>query len=208
MKLTWNGPYWFFSLGIAAFSLTVAIAATAISFEMVAPHLLHYAQNTKLPLYAHIVFAPLALALAPFQFWRGLRTKRPKVHRVLGYGYAISILIAGIGALLMVVDFEGTTLALAGFLVLDVLWIGSTAYAVNLARQRDFVRHPRWMMRSAALSFAAVTLRLFMPFLMALGMTIVETYNVTAWASWLIPLAFVEWRLRRRPAPIAPAANK
>ena len=35
--------------------------------------------------------------------------------------------------------------------------------------------------------------------LMATGMSVTATYDITAWASWLVPLALVEWRLRRAP---------
>lgn len=40
---------------------------------------------------------------------------------------------------------------------------------------------------------AAITLPL-----MATGMPMLQTYDITGWASWLLPLLVAEWLLRRR----------
>lgn len=201
-----NGFFWFFSVAIALIAFLVVTLATAIGFDQAAPHLAHYLASDRLPLYAHIVFAPLALLLAPFQFWRGLRDHHRRIHRVIGYTYAGSIAIAAIGSLLMLPRFMGSAWAMSGFAVLAVLWVSATARAVLLARARRIEEHRAWMMRSAALTFAAVALRLMMLPLMATGMPMLQTYDITAWASWLLPLLVVEWNLRRRsPAMAAPA---
>jgi hypothetical protein len=78
---------------------------------------------------------------------------------------------------------------------------------VMLARAGDSKAHRAWMMRSASLTFAAVVLRLMTIPLMGTGMTLTQSYDITAWASWLIPLAVIEWQLRRRaPLPGTAAA--
>lgn len=200
--IRWIHTYGFFSIVVASVSLVMVVAATAISFSAVAPHLAHYTEGLNFPLYAHVLFGPLALILAPFQFWQKLRARRPLTHRIIGYTYAISILVAGLGALAMLTGFQGTLWAGIGFLILDIGWVGTTAYAINLARKRDIVQHRRWMMRSAALTFAAVTLRLQMIPLVVAGWSVTETYNITAWLCWLVPLGFVEWRLRMNPASV------
>jgi len=200
MRTTSIGLFWFFSLSIALFSLVVAAMASTLGFGTAAPHLAHYVANHNLPLYAHIVFGPLALALAPFQFWTTLRNRYRRVHRAIGYAYVVSIALASVGALLLLPRFTGSAWAATGFGVLGLLWLGTTLRAVMLARAGQTAAHRAWMMRSAALTFAAVVLRLMMLPLMASGMSQLQTYDITAWASWLIPLAFVEWRLRRRTA--------
>lgn len=193
------GSYWFFSFGIALTSFVMVSLATAFSFPLIMPHLAHYAIALKIPLYAHVIFGPLALLLAPFQFWAGLRTKRRMVHRTIGYTYVTSVVIAGLASLIMLSQFKGTLWAATGFAVLAILWITSTLCAVRLAQRRDLINHRRWMMRSAALTFAAVALRLEMLPLLAMGMTIVQTYNFTAWISWTLPLGYIEWRQRAKP---------
>ena len=77
---------------------------------------------------------------------------------------------------------------------------GLTA-GVMLARAGNTVAHRAWMMRSASLTFAAVVLRLMTIPLMATGMTLTQSYDITAWASWLLPLAVIEVsRLRPKRA--------
>lgn len=186
-----------------AFVFSILIAFVSIRWlfspvDLVMEHMLHYLRDVPLPAYLHIAFGPLALAVLPFQFWRSLRMRRPRLHRALGYTYVVSILLAGAGSLLLLPYFQGTLWAGSGFAVLAILWIGFTARAVLAARQRDFRAHEAWMMRSGALTFAAVTLRIIMAPLMASGWTVVETYNVTAWGSWVPVLLWVEWRIRRR----------
>ncbi|MBE0580379.1 DUF2306 domain-containing protein [Devosia sp.] len=197
MQRASTGLFWFLSIVIAALAFVVVTLATAIGFDQAAPHLVHYLDSEKLPLYAHIVFAPLALLLAPFQFWAGLRNGHRRIHRAIGYAYAVSIAIAAIGSLLMLPRFQGSTWATTGFALLAVIWVATTARAFLLARARRIAAHRAWMMRSAALTFAAVVLRLMMLPLMATGMPMLKTYDITAWASWLLPLLVVEWLLRR-----------
>lgn len=193
-----SGLFWFFSLGVGLFSALVVTLATAIGFDQAAPHLAHYLPSDRLPLYSHIVFAPVALFLAPFQFWRRLRERHPRIHRAIGYTYAVSVVLAATGSLLMLQRFMGSIWATTGFAVLAVVWVASTARAVLLARVRRIEQHRAWMMRSAALTFAAVVLRLMMLPLMAAGMPMLQTYDITAWASWLLPLLVVQWLLSRR----------
>jgi hypothetical protein len=195
-----RGLYWFFSLSIASFSFVVVAMITTIGFEQVAPHLVHYMGSLDVPLYGHIVFGPLALMLAPFQFWAWLRLKHRQVHRVAGYFYVASILIAGVCSVLILPRFQGSVWAATGFVVLATLWVGVTVRAAFHARAGRYDAHRAFMMRSAALTFAAVVLRLMTLPLMATGMTLTQSYDVTAWLSWIVPLAYVEWRLRYRRA--------
>jgi hypothetical protein len=46
---------------------------------------------------------------------------------------------------------------------LALAWLYTGAKAFSAARQRDFVAHRRWMIRNFSLTFAAVTLRLYLP---------------------------------------------
>ena len=161
------------------------------------PNMVHYLGSVPLPMWGHLVFAPLALLLAPFQMATRLRNSRPLVHRIIGYTYALSVLLAGLASLTMLPHFQGTAWAQSGFALLALLWIGFTATGIGFAIRGDYRHHRVWMLRSVALTFAAVTLRLIMPFLMAAGWSLLETYDVTAWASWLINLAVVEYYLRR-----------
>ncbi len=69
--------------------------------------------------------------------------------------------------------------------------------------RRDFVAHERWMIRSFALTFAAVILRIYLPF----AGDLVTGYTAIAWLCWIPNLVVAKiWiRLRERPCRAAPA---
>jgi hypothetical protein len=62
----------------------------------------------------------------------------------------------------------------------------------------DTATHGRWMRRSYALCFGAVTLRILLALFLAAGLTFDTAYRIVSWASWLVNLAAVEWWLRRQ----------
>lgn len=105
------------ALGVAAASRAIP----AIGVERVAQHLVHHLGRADLGLYAHLIFAPLALALAPLQLWRGLRARRPGLHRWSGRLYAVSIAVAAAGSLALLPTLLSGASARAGFGLLAVL---------------------------------------------------------------------------------------
>ncbi|TLP67860.1 DUF2306 domain-containing protein [Parasedimentitalea maritima] len=192
---------WFLCLGVVLASWRFMALGVETSMDFVAYH----AVERRWAFFAHITLAPLALILMPFQFWKGLRTKRPYVHRWIGRVYGGSILLAGIGSLLMAFGTTSGPVAAWGFGLLAVAWLGSTGYGIWLARQGRIAEHQRWMIRSAGLTFAAVTLRVYLPFLfMSLGEE--AGYTLVAWLCWVPNLMVTEWFLRRSnaPSPVAP----
>lgn len=191
--------FWTLSLLIAVISLRFLFAP----MQVVMAHMVHYLPEVPLALYAHIIGGPLALLLAPFQLWRGLRAARPRLHRAMGYAYVTAVVLAGAGSLLMLPHFLGSGFAAAGFAMLAVLWIGFTLRGVALARAGARVAHRRYMLRSVALTLAAVSLRLIMAPLMEQGWTVVETYQITGWGAWLPNLALMEIyiRIKSKRAP-------
>ena len=85
-----------------------------------------------------------------------------------------------------------------GFGFLSLFWLGTTAQVIRFARARDFVAHRRWIIRSFAITLAAVTLRLYLPFFMIFGeMTYAQASVWVAWLCWVPNLAFAEWWIRR-----------
>ncbi len=184
--------FWVLCLMVAAASLRFLVAPLAVVMD----HMSHYVPTAPVALYAHIVGATLALAFCPFQLWQGLRRSRPRLHRAMGYAYVTAVLVAGTGALALLPFFQGSAFAATGFALLGILWIAFTLRGVALARGGDHTAHRRFMARSMALTFGAVTLRLMMAPLMAQGWSVVETYQITAWGCWLPNLIAVEVWLR------------
>ena len=62
----------------------------------------------------------------------------------------------------------------------------------------DVAAHQRWMVRSVALTFAAVTLRLCIPLSVVLGLPFEPSYQAIAWLCWVPNLMVAEWACRRR----------
>lgn len=188
------------AIGLWLFPLLISLVSwrfIAGGVELTMPHMLYHSLERPLAFYFHVGFAPVALALLPFQFWSNLRFRRPQIHRWLGRLYGVSILFSGVGGVFMAIGTEAGTFAAWGFGLLAVLWLTVTAYAIWLATQRRIAEHRVWMMRSAALTFAAVTLRLYLPFLI-MGFGFDLGYSLVSWLCWVPNVIVIEWFLRRR----------
>ena len=61
------------------------------------------------------------------------------------------------------------------------------------------------MLRSYALTLAAVTLRLYMPAFAIAGVGFDAAYPLIAWLCWVPNLVVVEWLVLARPWPAATA---
>jgi hypothetical protein len=71
--------------------------------------------------------------------------------------------------------------------------------AFNKIKALDIDAHQRWMIRSYALAFAAVTLRIYMPFMQALmDMDFIDAYRIVAWLCWVPNLMVAELIIRRQ----------
>lgn len=144
--------------------------------------------------YTHITGGILSLLIGPFQLLPKLRQHYPKLHRVMGRIYVVGILFIGTpSGLYMAMYANGGILASVGFSILAVLWFTTTLLAVMHAINRNLKAHKQWMIRSFALTFAAVTLRLWVPIL-SLGFSVDPEVTViaTAWLSWVPNILFAE----------------
>lgn len=146
-----------------------------------------HAVITHVPIQAltHMLIAPIALLLGPFQFFPGLRTRYPHIHRWSGRVYVVACVIAGTGALATAPYASGGPVAGLGFGILAVLWIGTSLAAWRAAMQRNFASHRLMMRFSYALTFSAVTLRLQIPIGFTLGYP-----SYSAMSAWL---AYTSW---------------
>lgn len=134
----------------------------------------------------HMLIAPLALLVGPFQFISSLRARHPKVHRYLGRLYVASCVIAGVGALAIAPHASGGPIAGWGFGILAVLWIGTALGGWWSAMRRRFELHRLLMRLSYAMTFGAVTLRLQIPIGLMLGYTSYSAMSVwLAYTSWI-----------------------
>ena len=150
----------------------------------------------RLALIAHVAGGMVALALGPFQFIAAIRRRWPRIHRLLGRSYLTGIAVGGIAGLWMARLAYGGTIGQAGFATLAVLWLATSAMALARIRAGDVQGHRAWMVRSFALTFAAVTLRLYLPSPMIFGVDFEVAYAAIAWACW-VPNLLVAEAIRR-----------
>jgi uncharacterized membrane protein len=143
--------------------------------------------------YLHIGFGGLALLLSPLQFARRLRTRAPQVHRAIGRIIVASIAIAGVGGLLLAPHSLAGPVGTAGFGLLAVLWVAFAATAFRAIRRRDVATHQRWMIRAFALTYAAVTLRLWLFVLMAIQTGLAGVDPQTAFERAYLIVPFLAW---------------
>jgi hypothetical protein len=84
------------------------------------------------------------------------------------------------------------------FGLLAVLVLATTGVGLARILARDVAAHREWMLRSFALIFAGVALRIEQPLLMAAyGGEFAPAYQWVAWLCWVPNLAWAEWWVRR-----------
>ncbi|OKP84893.1 hypothetical protein A3844_18270 [Paenibacillus helianthi] len=154
-------------------------------------------------LYIHIFTAIFALIIGPFQLYMKPTNARKRWHRLLGYGYVLSITVSGIVSVYLSLIATGGWIAGLGFMSLDVLWVATTLTATRKIMAKDIQAHKAWMLRSYALTFAAVTLRIWLAPLALLFGDFEVAFRVVAWVCWIPNLLVIEavisrMRLRQR----------
>ena len=162
-------------------------------------------------LQAHIAASGVAMLLGAFQFSKTLRRKAPTVHRWAGYGYVIACVVGGFAGGAIAMSSTAGPIAGFGFFTLAFLWVPFTLLALAAAMRKDFVAHERWMIRSFALTFGAVTLRIYLPIaiIMNQGEFPLDAYRAIAWLAWVPNLIVAELfilTLRKPRRPKAAAA--
>ncbi|WP_246096512.1 DUF2306 domain-containing protein [Paenibacillus sinopodophylli] len=149
-------------------------------------------------LYAHIVTAVLALAIGPFQLFHKKSKPRGALHKRLGYVYVLSIVISSVAGIYLSLFATGGLISGLGFFILDILWVTTTLIALRKIMVKDIKRHREWMLRSYALTFAGVTLRIWLAPLVMLFGDFVTGYLFVAWLCWVPNLIVMEAIIRRR----------
>ncbi len=153
-------------------------------------------------LYLHITGAVVALTMLPLQFAAGVRNRWPQAHRASGRLYVFGVASGGVGGLALSTTAYGGTVAGVGFAGLAIAWLVTTFVALRAILARDVARHRRWMILSGSLTFAAVTLRLYLGVYFGLTESgVIEVpfataYAAIAWLAWVPNLALA-WFLTR-----------
>ena len=182
--------------------LAVAVSAYAIAIVAAPPirsdFLIALFAESGLAAHAHLLGGAIALAVGPFQLSGNIRSRHLRLHRLLGRIYVAAILVGGLGSLSLAVSASGGLPARFGFGMMAVVWLGSTAMAFVSIRRRRIGDHQVWMIRSYAVTLAAVTLRFYLPGAIAAGYEFSDVYPAIAWLCWVPNLIVAEWFVLRR----------
>ena len=170
----------------------------------------HYAAQPaaiRWSLIVHATAGGLALLLTPVMASARLRRRRPIWHGHCGRVLLASILVAAaFGLVIAQVSYAGMV-GTIGFSMLAVLWAASAASAVRAAVRHDRAAHRAWTMRTLALTYSAVTLRLWVGILVvaqrpatdaAAELAFDRAYPVVPFLCWVPNLLIAEWVLRHR----------
>jgi Predicted membrane protein (DUF2306) len=174
-----------FNRGLWALAAVLSAAMAIVSYRYL-PRVGPLAPNVVQNLFhrpwldVHVAGAATALLVGPVQFLPRLRARRGSLHRWLGRLYVSGCLIGGVGGLVMAFGVTAGAIAGLGFGSLAVIWLITTAQAWRVAVARRFDAHRAWMIRSFALTFGAVTLRLYLPIFPLLGISFLDGYRAVS----------------------------
>ena len=180
--------------------LAFAVAAYAVALTAAEP-LRHPIVRNLLAAWpvaapAHFLGGAVALFVGIFQMNSRLRARYLTLHRWAGRVYLVAVAIAGAAGFAMALDSFAGPVARSGFAFLAIFWLGTSAAAYLQIRRRNIGAHREWMIRSYALTLAAVTLRIYLPASQVAGIHFMVAYPAIAWLCWVPNLLLAEWLIR------------
>ncbi len=162
--------------------------------------LIYHIKHWRYSFYIHVFTSILIITSGLLQFSKTILTKYTKIHRISGFIYlAVTLLISGPAALVMSFYANGGYPAQTSFVILSLLWIGTSFLAYHFVRKKDYERHGKWMVRSYALTLSAVSLRLYSYLFDVFHFTMdpVDLYILLSWLSWTLNLLIAEILIKR-----------
>ncbi|MEV4225311.1 DUF2306 domain-containing protein [Nonomuraea sp. NPDC049725] len=187
------------ALGIAGYAVPPYLTGNAADSNVpIDPDVaLHYLSLTM-----HAVPGGLALIIGPLQFVPQLRARKPKLHRILGRTYLLSIAAASLTALFAAAFTLGGLAVQVAFYILVAAWLYSAFMAYRCIRRGQVQLHRIWLIRNYALTFAAVTLRIYLLLGLALksplSLDFDQIYTAAVWASILGNVLVAEYVIVQR----------
>jgi hypothetical protein len=144
----------------------------------------------------HTGLGAVALACGPINLHRGLLMRRPVWHRAVGRVYVLSALVSGGSGLVLAFVSLGGVVAHWGFGLMAVIWLLTTSLGWRAGIRRHIAVHREWMLRSFAMTLAAVSLRLQLLPLMMSGGDFNWGYPIISFTCWAPNLILMEWWIR------------
>lgn len=139
----------------------------------------------RISFYVHIAAGALCIGAALLQFSSFILKKRKRIHIISGKIYVFVVLLIGAPSGFYMTFFaKGGFLERACFMLMAIFWFYSTYKGfVAAARQKNFLSHKYWMIRSYAMALTAVTFRVYHILFYLMGWGSFDNYAVSLWIS-------------------------
>lgn len=135
--------------------------------------------------YIHITFGGIAMLTGWTQFSKKLRSRYLEAHRLVGKIYVASVMLSSIAGFYIAMFASGGIVSVLGFGGLALCWLFTAIMAYTSILKTRFKDHENWMIRNYALTFAAVTLRIYLPLSQMAHIDFITAYRVISWLCWL-----------------------
>lgn len=177
-----------------------AYAAALVSPSLRPPFVGNLFAVSPLAIAAHLAGGIIAIVLGAFQLNSRLRNRFLPAHRWLGRLYLVAVAIGGTAGLVLALNSSGGIVAHFGFGLLAICWLGGSFNAYRHILLGNVLAHRVWMLRSYALTLAAVTLRIYLPLSLMNGVDFEAAYQTISWLCWVPNLLVIEWFVLPRMA--------
>jgi uncharacterized membrane protein len=199
LSLAWLLLFSFFFMLMLEITLRYIPFNSNVSFLMIKQT---EVQTVKLYLsifYIHVYTAIFSLLAGFTQFNDRILRNYPNLHRKIGYLYLISVVfLAAPSGIFMGYYANGGLFAQISFILLGIFWIFFTLQAIIAIKKRDIALHRQFMLRSFALAFSAITLRLWKVVLVYLFEPApMDVYLIIAWLGWIPNLLVIEYFIKK-----------
>jgi predicted membrane protein DUF2306 len=155
----------------------------------------------RIALTLHALGGAIALLAGPLQFVPRFRESNWNRHRLLGWIYCGAVFLGWCASLRIAPHLQTGWMASSGFLTLGAAWIVTTGIAVRMILRGEAMRYRHWMIRSFALTAAAITLRIYLPLVFLSHWPFSVGYPVIAWLCWVPNALGAEVYLHLVPTP-------
>jgi hypothetical protein len=193
--------YYAFALGVMCFSIVMVTKVIpylsferAINFLGTKPDEVLDKSHFMWAFYIHIISSLIVMPFGVLQFSSFLFRRYRNIHLLAGKSYILAILLFAAPSGLLIAQFaNGGLAAKVGFTLQSLIWWFYTYQAWQLATQKQWQAHCRAMMKSLAITLAAMSLRVESYVMYyVFGTKPIETYLTVTWLSWVGNLFIAE----------------
>lgn len=145
--------------------------------------------------YIHVYSSIFTLFAGFTQFNETILKNNKRLHKAIGklYFYTVIFLSAPSG-LFIGIYANGGFYSKISFVLLAILWFWFTIQGLLKIKKNNYNQHKYFMMRSFALAFSAITLRLWKVIIVYLFEPApMDVYQIIAWLGWVPNLLIVEY---------------